>query len=309
MVHRFELFHEGGLDLVDVAEGQRGVAHESVGYLPVDDLIDQCADRLVGVFVEAARSRLDGIGHHQDRRLTGEGVRAGVGEERLVDGFAGVGVTVGVVEILGLTGAVVRADKVDDGLGQACLFGHFDALGDVADDDLCTLLEGQIAVGVDALHLVLGEERRVLHLADIVIERSGADQLRVGADLGAGGGGQNGDLQGVLEGAGAGLGELFEQRGIDVRQLHERNGRDVSEGLFHHINEDVGEHEQHEVDAEIDPHAPIDLVEVAVLIEREADVAQHVGQRDEEGASQELRSLRKLLEADDEDDAGHDLQQ
>ena len=111
----------------------------------------------------------------------------------------------------------------------------------------------------------------------------------------------------MLEGAGARLGELLEQRRVDVRELHERNGRDVSEGLFHHINEDVGEHEQHEVDAEIDPHAPIDLVEVAVLIEREADVAQHIGQRDEEGASQELRSLRKLLEADDEDDAGHDL--
>ena len=47
VVHRFELFHEGGLDLVDVAEGQRGVAHESVGYLPVDDLIDQCADCLL----------------------------------------------------------------------------------------------------------------------------------------------------------------------------------------------------------------------------------------------------------------------
>ena len=88
-------------------------------------------DALVGVLFEAARGGFDGIGHHEDTGLLGEGVGTGIGEFRLVDGAVGVFVAIGVVEELGLSLAVVGGDEVFDGLGQAVFVGHFQSVVDV----------------------------------------------------------------------------------------------------------------------------------------------------------------------------------
>ena len=85
------------------------------------------------------------------------------------------------VEIFRHALTVMGADEVLDNLGQIVLFRQLDTVGDVTDDDLCTLFIAQALVRIDA-RLVFGEERRIHHLADVVIERTGADQLAVCTD-------------------------------------------------------------------------------------------------------------------------------
>ena len=79
------------------------------------------------------------------------------------------------------------------------------------DDDTGTLWvaeEGVGTIGGGILREILG----VGHLADVVVERTGTDQLGIRPDLGRCGSSQDRDLIGVLEGPRRHLGELLEQR-------------------------------------------------------------------------------------------------
>ncbi len=103
---------------------------------------------------------------------------------------------------------MVGEDEVDDDLRQVVLLRNLHTIGDVADDDLCALLLGEVIVRVDAALLVLGEECGVLHLTDVVVERTRTHECSPGADA-------VGNLRsevthgdGMLEGAGRHLTQL-----------------------------------------------------------------------------------------------------
>ena len=130
----------------------------------------------------------------------GERIGTGILERGLVDRRIGVFVTIGDVEVLGQAAAVVGADEVTDDLRQVVFFRQFQSVGHVVDDDLCTLFVVELVVRIDT-GLVFGEERRIQHLADVVIHGSGTHQLAVGPDAVGGGRREVGQLQGVLEGA------------------------------------------------------------------------------------------------------------
>ncbi len=308
MEHGLELLHENLLDGLHVLEGEGRVPHQPVGYLPVYNLVHQRADALLRMLLQAARGGLHGVRHHQHGGLLREGVRPGVGEGLLVDGPVGVLVLERVVEVLRLAPPVVRADEVDDRLGQHRLLGYLHALGYVADDDTRALVVRELAVRVHA-GLVLGEEGGVRHLADVVVKRAGPDELGVRPNLVSRLRREDGYLQRVLEGARAGLAEPFQYGVVDVGQLHQRDGGDVAEGLLQHVDQHVGEHQQDEVDAEVEHHHPVYLVEVRLLEQHEAQVIDHVGEEDEEGATNQLRAFAQVLQAEGDHHAGHDLQE
>ena len=67
-------------------------------------------------------------------------------------------------------------DKVLDGLRQFRLFGEFHTVGDVAYHYRSALLGCEQGVRIDAA-LVLGEERRIVDFAYVVVERTGTKQL------------------------------------------------------------------------------------------------------------------------------------
>ncbi|MPN49233.1 hypothetical protein SDC9_196848 [bioreactor metagenome] len=77
---------------------------------------------------------------------------------------------------------MVGGDEVFNDFGQVVFLSQLNAIGYVADYNLCTLFVTEFFVRVDAARLVLGKENGVLHLSDIVVEGSGTYQLAFGTD-------------------------------------------------------------------------------------------------------------------------------
>lgn len=72
------------------------------------------------------------------------------------------------------------------------------------------------------------------------------------------------------------------------------NGRYVSEEFLKDVYQEVNEHQEDEVEGEVEIHGGIDSREVALLIDVQGSVNRHVGQEDEGGAPQELGALREI---------------
>ena len=163
----------------------------------------------------------------------------------------------------------------------------------MTDDDLCTLVERELVMRIDSA-LILCKESRITHLADVVIEGSRTDQLGIGTDTCSRFGSQDRYLQRMLERTGTGLAEPFQGGCIDVGQFHQGDARHIAEGFFQHIDQDVGEGAENEIDTEIEQHHPVDLLEVSLLIEVQTQIGHRKGEEDEEGATDQLRTLAQL---------------
>ena len=168
VVHRLQLEIEDFLGLLDIVEGKRSVVEESFGHDAVDDLIDKATDTFFGVFAETAASSLDAICEHEDPLFTGVWVRPGVGEGLGIYLFVGVLISIRIVEVTCSAPPVMRADELDDGIGESVLLRQCDPVGDMADDHPGALLVGEELMGI-AHGRVLGEELWMEHLADVVI--------------------------------------------------------------------------------------------------------------------------------------------
>ena len=99
MVHDLELLDKDALHGFHIAERHRRVLQQAVGYLRVNNLVDELADTFLRMFFEAARSGFDGIGHHDDCGLFRERIRTWIGEERIVYRAVRILVLIGIVEI------------------------------------------------------------------------------------------------------------------------------------------------------------------------------------------------------------------
>ena len=86
------------------------------------------------------------------------------------------------VEIADEGGAVVLTDDVEYGAREAVANGEFDAVGDVALDDLGRFNRFVFVVRIVAVALVFGEVRGVRGLANVVEEGADAGEQGVGAD-------------------------------------------------------------------------------------------------------------------------------
>ena len=73
-------------------------------------------------------------------------------------------------------------DEIPDFHRQFFLFGTVQTVGHVSDNDFRALLRSQHLVRVHIV-LVFGEESRVVHFTDVVVQRSGTRQLRVRPDF------------------------------------------------------------------------------------------------------------------------------
>ena len=85
------------------------------------------------------------------------------------------------IEILHHSRPMVRTDEILDYFRQLMLFRQLNTIGDMTDDNLCTLLVTQTFMWIDA-RLVFGEESRIHHLANVVIQGTGTHQLTIGTD-------------------------------------------------------------------------------------------------------------------------------
>ena len=115
VVHGLEALDEGFLDGGDVAERYGRLVVQPVGYLRVDDAVDQGRDALGGVVGQRAAGGFHAVGHHQQRCLARARVRAHVGVGVLVGrGFAGgFGALAGCdVEVFGKAAAMMLCDEV-----------------------------------------------------------------------------------------------------------------------------------------------------------------------------------------------------
>jgi len=85
---------------------------------------------------------------------------------------------------------------------------------------------------IDATGLIFGEECRVFHLSDIMVERTGTYKLALCTDTYRCFSCQIGHLHGVLEGSRNGFRHPAQQVVVDVRQFHQRHVGSESESLF-----------------------------------------------------------------------------
>ncbi len=162
-------------------------------------------------------------------------------------------------------------------------------------------------MGVHARRLVFGEEGGIRHFADVVVQGACSYQRGIRAQLGGCGHCQIGYLQGVLEGAGCLFGELFQQRFVDIGEFHQRNTGDEPEGFLHKVDQRIGKHDENEIDEEVDQNYPVDFVDVSFLVQFQPDVHHDVGEQDEEGAFDQLRTLRQLFQHEDGNHGHRDL--
>ena len=112
MVDSFQSFDEHLLCHRHVAERDGAILVEAIVHLLVDNPAHEIADARLGIFGKRARGSLDGVCHHQDCLLTGEGVRTGISERSLVHLLVGMLVLVGYIEILRYSRAVMGADEI-----------------------------------------------------------------------------------------------------------------------------------------------------------------------------------------------------
>ena len=157
---------------------------------------------------------------------------------------------------------MVSGDEILDYFGEIVLLGQLQPVRHMADDDLGTLLIAQILVRIDSTRLVLGEEHRILHLADVMIQCSGTYQLAFGSDTVGCFRRKVGNLHGMLEGAGNCLGHAAQQAVVDVGQFDQGDIGGKAKRLFHQEEQGIGEQQQHSVDDEIGVHASVDFCQV-----------------------------------------------
>ena len=201
---------------------------------------------------------------------------------------------------------MVRQDEVLDLGGQVVALCQFDALADVADDDLCRFDARHLLQGIDT-GLVFGEEDGVLHLSDVVIERAGTHQLRVGTDAVGDGRGKVAHHDGVLEGSGSFFRQLAHQVFRSVRQFDERHVGGEAEHLLDTPHQGVGKEQEHAVDGQVFVHRVVHSHDAVVLhqLHGKIDGARHDG--DEQGGLEQLGTVGQLAQRVDGHHAGHEL--
>ena len=199
---------------------------------------------------------------------------------------------------------MVSGNEVADDGRQVAALGQLDAFGDVADDDLRRFNARHL---VQRIHtsLILGEERWVLHLTDVMVESSRTHQLRVGINPVCNGRGQVTDHDGVLERAGCHLAELEQQVLAGVRQFDERHVGDEAEGLLHDEHQRIGEEQQYAVDDEVLVHVVVHRGDAVVLHQLQGKVHSSTGNGHEQGRAEELRPLRQFAQGIDGGETGH----
>ena len=154
------------------------------------------------------------------------------------------------VEILGHRSPVVRGDEVAYHLRQMVFLGQSQPFAHVADDNFRRPLFCELVVRVHA-RLVLREESRVEHLADVVVECARSDELRLRANLVSHFRCQVGHLQGVDKCALCHLRHAPEDGIVRVRQLYERHAAGKAEQFLNHVHQRVGKEQEYAVDAYI----------------------------------------------------------
>ena len=127
---------------------------------------------------EAARGCLGGISHHQNRRLLAVGVRTGIGVWLGVDWSVGAGILRLIEEVFSLSATMMLRDEVHNDLRQLLLHGTAQAILHVFDHDAGAEVGRESLVGILS-SLILGEECRIVDFADVVVEGTGTEQLRV----------------------------------------------------------------------------------------------------------------------------------
>ena len=175
------------------------------------------------------------------------------------------------IEVLGKSGPVMCRDELLDFPWEVVLFGKFQPFGHVTDDDACALQIVQLVMRVYA-SLVLGEESRVEHLADVVIECAGTHQLALRTDSVGYFRGKVSHRDGVLESSRGDLAEPAQQLVVRIRQLEHRHRRDESEGLLDHQHQRIGEEEEEAVDGKVIVHGLVELRKVVGLDELEREI-------------------------------------
>ena len=158
-----------------IVEREWRVVVQAVGNLTVNQSIHKRRNSLGRAVGQRARSSLNSIGHHQYRCLFCARVRTGISKRCRINLFVGMSIAIGHIEILGLTCSVMFGNEIANYRRQVFFLGPFQSIGNMRDNDACTLLRAQCVMGVYSI-LVFGKERWIFNLADIMIQRSGAHQ-------------------------------------------------------------------------------------------------------------------------------------
>ena len=221
MVHRRDAGYEDSSDVFDIFETERCLSKLSIGYLGINHLINRLGNRCLRIVLEAARTRFNRIGHHEDSAFFGGRFRARVAEERLIHFLLRVRIAIGVIEIAHEGRAVVGGDEVDNHFRQVVSAGDAFAFRHVRHNDLRRIARIHLQERIIHACLVLYVVERVGHLTYIVVERTCPHEQRIRTDGLGRFGREVRHLHRVLESSRRFLREGVQQFGIDIRQFDE----------------------------------------------------------------------------------------
>ena len=153
-------------------------------------------------------------------------------------------VHISVVEILRPAVGVVGAYEIDYRLRQFIRLSQCHAVLHMGDYKFRSNQRVKFRQRIDARHLILSEEIRMLEFTDIVIHRSDSRQQGVCVYSWGCGSDKVRHLKRVLERAWSKLGETQQKRSIDIRQLHKRHWRKIAEQTLEKEYQAVGEQEK-----------------------------------------------------------------
>ena len=177
---------------------------------------------------------------------------------------------------------MMRPDKINNLFRQTGFLRNLHTFRHMTDDPLRTLDVRQSVMRIDSI-LVLGKIKRIAHLSDIMIHGTCTYQLRIRANLSRGLRGDNRHLQRMLESSGASLAQPFQYAAIDIRQFHQSNGRQITKCFLQHIYQNIRKHQQDKINTEIKHHDPMNLIQVRILIQNQAEIRQGIRQEYKQG--------------------------
>ena len=296
MEHAGEYRCEGGADLVQIAEGQRGVVQLPVVHLFAHQLANQLFHLFRAGVGQRAGGRLNGVGQHDHSGLLAPGARPLVSEGGDVNVLA-VELDGLVVEVEHQRIAVVLADDVDHGDGDALLGGHLCAIPGMGGENGGGDAGIGAVVGIVA-HLVFLEVHGALELAHVVIICADAGQQTVSAHRRRAGLGQVGDDDGVVVGARRFHQQPPQQRLVGIGQFDELGiGGQVEQPLQQRLKAD-GQHGAEHAAADGPARVGDGRAQIRTRHQTDGQYDGKIHQRD--GEARKQRAGAQLLAGEDE---------
>ena len=199
------------------------------------------------------------------------------------------------VEVSSKSLAMMLQNHILDDLWQIGLLGASHTIEHVRNHNRSTLLGLQHIVRVHSA-LILGKERRVIDLANVVIQSTCSHQLHISSHQSCSLARQSSHLQRVLESTWTVLRQLTQNWLCDVAELYQRHLRSETKDFLNDEDAKVGKRKDDAVDGKVANNLPVKRFESTISRDILSYIGHRIAQEDKERTHYQLRTLHQPLD-------------